>query len=65
MHKWTFIYDKDGIKNNGERMVFDSRSTGNPYRKKKILTPILPSTKVSLRWTMNLNVKSKTVRLSK
>ena len=30
---------------------------------KRFLTPILPSTKVNLRWTTDLNVKSKTVRL--
>ena len=40
MHIWTFIYDKDGIKNNGERMAFDSGSTGNPYRKGKIFQGI-------------------------
>ena len=41
MHTWTFIYDKDGIKNNGERMALDSGSTGNPYRKQKIFDPYL------------------------
>ena len=30
---------------------------------KRFLTPILPSTKVNLSWTTDLNVKSRTVRL--
>lgn len=37
---WLFIYDK-GTKSTGERMAFDSGSTGNPYKKKRIFDPYL------------------------
>lgn len=39
-HIWLLIYDK-GTKSTGERMAFDSGSTGNPYKKKRIFDPYL------------------------
>lgn len=37
----TLIYDKSGTKITVESMAFDSGSTRNPYRKKKIFYPYL------------------------
>lgn len=51
------------IQSAGERIAFDSGLTGNPYRKKNIFDPYLSIYKNQFRWTIDLNVKNKTVRL--